>query len=139
MVVSAQMERDRDNAKDSIRLTKSLSWQSLPSCGSELSQSVCLRASHSTLFEQEWLYLFYFCLPLDMSCKGQNLSFKLLPLKIEIKKKKKKLKAQSFTNRTTSDNLIPISRSWTSSLSTIQWIKHQHTMGSRAVLAHVFL
>lgn len=56
-----------------------------------------------------------------------------------LRKKKKKLKAQSFTNRTTSDNLIPISRSWTSSLSAIQWIKHQHTMGSRAVLAHVFL
>ena len=82
--------------------------------------------------------MFYFCLPLDMSCEGQNLSFKLFTLKIEIKKKKK-TESTELHKQNTSDNLIPVSRSWTSSMSGIQWIKHQHTMGSRAVLAYVFL
>lgn len=59
--------------------------------------------------------------------------------KIEIKKKKKQPESTELHKQNTSDNLIPVSRSWTSSIGRIQWIKHQHTMGSRAVLAYVFL
>ena len=90
-----------------------------------LNRSGCINYS-SSVYHWTWAVRVRTCL---FSCW-------LLRLK---KKKKNHLKAQSFTNRTTSDNLIQISRSWTSSMSGIQWIKHQHTMGSRAVLARMFL